>query len=38
MLDLVDGIKDEATNLQMVKYKPIKFPPEPLRFLFILIA
>jgi len=38
MLDLLDGIENEATKLQMVKHKPIPFPPEPLRFLFIRLT
>ena len=38
MLDLLDGIDNEATNLQMVKHKPIPFPPEPFRFLFIRLT
>ena len=32
------GIGNEATNLQMVKHKPIPFPPEPFRFLFIRLT
>ena len=38
MLDLLDGIETEATELQMVKHKPIPFPPEPFRFLFIRLT
>ena len=38
MLDLLDGIQSEATELQMVKHKPIPFPPEPFRFLFIRLT
>ena len=38
MLDLLDEIENEATSLQMVKHKPIPFPPEPLRFLFIRLT
>jgi hypothetical protein len=38
MLDLIDEIQNEATALHMVKYKPIPFPPEPLRFLFIRLT
>jgi glycine/D-amino acid oxidase-like deaminating enzyme len=38
MLDLLDGIESEASELQMVKHKPIPFPPEPLRFLFIRLT
>ncbi len=35
MLDLLDGIDNESTNLQMFKHKPIPFPPCPFRFLCI---
>ena len=38
MLDLLDGVESEATALQMVKHKPIPFPPEPFRFLFIRLT
>ena len=38
MLDLLDGIESEATGLAMVKHKPIPFPPEPFRFLFIRLT
>lgn len=38
MLDLLDGIETEATELQMVKHKPIPFPTEPFRFLFIRLT
>jgi len=31
-LDLVDGRDTEATRLQMVRRKPIPFPPEPIRY------
>lgn len=31
-LDLLDGRDTERTRLQMVKRKPIPFPPEPLRY------
>ncbi len=27
MLDLLDGVESEATQLSMVKHKPIPFPP-----------
>lgn len=30
-LDLVDGVQSELTELEMVRRKPIPFPPEPLR-------
>jgi glycine/D-amino acid oxidase-like deaminating enzyme len=35
MLDLLDGNRSRATNLQFVKKKPLPFPPEPFRFLGI---
>jgi hypothetical protein len=35
MLDLLDGRKTEATQLDFVKRKPLPFPPEPFRFLGI---
>jgi len=38
MLDLLDEIENEATSLEMVKHKPIPFPPEPFRFLFIRLT
>jgi glycine/D-amino acid oxidase-like deaminating enzyme len=38
MLDLLDEIENEATSLKMVKHKPIPFPPEPFRFLFIRLT
>ena len=31
-LDLVDGVETERTALQMVREKPVPFPPEPLRW------
>jgi glycine/D-amino acid oxidase-like deaminating enzyme len=31
MLDLLDGQSTERTQLEMVRSKPIPFPPEPLR-------
>jgi len=34
-LDLVDGVSTERTELQMVRKKPMPFPPEPLRSLAI---
>ncbi len=34
-LDLVDGIETERTQLEMVRRKPLPFPPEPIRFLGI---
>jgi glycine/D-amino acid oxidase-like deaminating enzyme len=38
MLDLLDGIDSERTRLEMVQRKPIPFPPEPLRFIFIRLT
>jgi len=35
MLDLLDGIENERTQLRMVRKKPLPFPPEPLRYFFI---
>jgi glycine/D-amino acid oxidase-like deaminating enzyme len=35
MLDLLDGRRTEATQLDFVRRKPIPFPPEPFRFLGI---
>jgi len=35
MLDLIDGRTTERTELEMVRTKPIPFPPEPLRSLGI---
>ncbi len=32
MLDLVDGLDTERTRLQMVRSKPLPFPPEPARY------
>lgn len=32
MLDLLDGIDSERTQLKMVRKKPIPFPPEPFRY------
>ena len=29
MLDLLDGIENERTSLQMVRKRPLPFPPEP---------
>ncbi len=34
-LDLVDGLETERTELEMVRKKPMPFPPEPLRNLAI---
>lgn len=38
MLDLLDGIDNERTRLAMVRKKPIPFPPEPFRFIFIRLT
>ena len=38
MLDLLDGIESEATKLKMVRKRPLPFPPEPFRFIFIRIT
>jgi hypothetical protein len=35
MLDLLDGLHTERTELQMVRRKPVPFPPEPLRYAII---
>jgi glycine/D-amino acid oxidase-like deaminating enzyme len=37
-LDLVDGSDTTRTRLQMVRRKPIPFPPEPLRYLGIQLT
>ncbi|GAC69829.1 NAD(P)/FAD-dependent oxidoreductase [Gordonia soli] len=37
-LDLVDGRDTERTRLQMVRSKPIPFPPEPLRWFGITMT
>jgi glycine/D-amino acid oxidase-like deaminating enzyme len=37
-LDLVDGRDTERTRLQMVRTKPIPFPPEPLRWAGITLT
>lgn len=38
MLDLLDGEDTERTRLTMVRKKPMPFPPEPFRWLFIRLA
>jgi glycine/D-amino acid oxidase-like deaminating enzyme len=38
MLDLLDGVQTERTALTMVRKKPMPFPPEPLRWIFIRIS
>jgi glycine/D-amino acid oxidase-like deaminating enzyme len=34
-LDLVDGLDTEVTRLEMVRRKPVPFPPEPIRSLAV---
>ncbi|MDE3139840.1 MAG: FAD-dependent oxidoreductase [Acidobacteriota bacterium] len=38
MLDLLDGRDTTRTRLAMVRRKPLPFPPEPLRWLFIRLT
>jgi glycine/D-amino acid oxidase-like deaminating enzyme len=38
MLDLLDGRDSESTRLTMVRKKPMPFPPEPFRWVFIRIT
>ena len=38
MLDLLDGKDTERTRLKMVRKKPMPFPPEPFRFIFIRLT
>jgi glycine/D-amino acid oxidase-like deaminating enzyme len=38
ILDLLDGCETERTSLEMVKTKPLPFPPEPLRTLGIRLS
>jgi len=38
MLDLLDGVESERTQLRMVRKKPWPFPPEPLRWVFIRLT
>jgi glycine/D-amino acid oxidase-like deaminating enzyme len=38
MLDLLEGQKSESTKLTMVRKKPVPFPPEPFRWVFIRIT
>jgi glycine/D-amino acid oxidase-like deaminating enzyme len=38
MLDLLDGVDNERTRLRMVRKKPMPFPPEPFRFIFIRLT
>ena len=38
ILDLLDGCKTKRTQLEMVRTKPLAFPPEPLRFVGIYLS
>ncbi|MFY9783841.1 MAG: FAD-dependent oxidoreductase [Acidimicrobiales bacterium] len=38
MLDLLDQRESESTKLTMVRKKPVPFPPEPFRWIFIRIT
>ena len=38
MLDLLDGVETERTELQMLRQKPVRFPPEPFRSLAVGMA
>jgi len=38
LLDLLDGRESELTSLEMVRTKPVPFPPEPLRSLGIRLT
>jgi glycine/D-amino acid oxidase-like deaminating enzyme len=38
MLDLLDGNQTERTRLTMVRKKPMPFPPEPLKWVFIRLT
>ena len=38
MLDILDNKKTERTELEMVRTKPIPFPPEPLRSIGINLS
>ncbi len=38
MLDLLDGVESDRTKLMMVRKRPMPFPPEPFRWLFIRIT
>ena len=38
LLDLLDGVESEATGLEMVRSRPVPFPPEPLRSLGIQLT
>jgi glycine/D-amino acid oxidase-like deaminating enzyme len=38
MLDLLDDVESERTQLAMVRRKPMPFPPEPFKWLFIRLT
>ena len=38
MLDLLDGLRTDRTALTMVRKRPLPFPPEPFRWIFIRIT
>jgi len=38
MLDLLAGADTERTKLKMVRRRPLPFPPEPFRWLFIRLT
>ena len=38
MLDLLDGLDTERTRLTMVRRRPVPFPPEPFKWIFIRIT
>lgn len=38
MLDLLDDRDTEATRLTMVRKRPVPFPPEPLKLIFIRLT
>ncbi|MNO63360.1 Gamma-glutamylputrescine oxidoreductase [compost metagenome] len=38
MLDLLDGQKTERTALQMLSRAPVRFPPEPFRYIAVNLA
>lgn len=38
MLDLLDGVDNDRTNLRMVRKKPMPFPPEPFKFMFVRLT
>lgn len=38
LLDILDGCKTDRTKLEMVRTKPLPFPPEPLRSIGIHLS